>query len=328
MATSLLTKLIRLGSGGPLLKNSSGVVQARNAADGAYAKIQGATATSGNDLVTYAQSTSLLNATLPSASVDGEAVVFSGTDGHVLARSALTGLLKGTAGVVSAAASKTDYQPGFTPTAIKTGAWTAVSGTKVLVDATSAGFQIDLPASPADKDRVMICSVSASTNIITVAGNGHNIKGAATYTLARPYFSAMFEYDATATSTQWHLLGPLGQLSDDLQIKDSNFPGTLVDSELLVASGTTGKALKRVNTMTGIPKLTSGVVAVSNVTDDAQIKASNFPSSVTSGAVCVFSGTGGKTVAAMTPALFATGASHTVDELITILQSLLILRQS
>lgn len=48
------------------------------------------------------------------------------------------------------------------------------------------------------------------------------------------------------------------------------------------------------STATGIPLLTSGVVSVSNVTNDAQIKAADFPGTTVDSEVALYSGTTGK----------------------------------
>lgn len=67
-------------------------------------------------------------------SVDSEMVLFSSTTGKLVKRSNLTGLVKSTAGVVSAASSGTDYAPATSGTAILKGSGTggfaaAASGT-------------------------------------------------------------------------------------------------------------------------------------------------------------------------------------------------------
>jgi hypothetical protein len=55
-------------------------------------------------------------------SVDGEAVVFSGTGGKTLKRFAATGLVKATSGVIAAATAGTDYYaPGSTDVAVADG---------------------------------------------------------------------------------------------------------------------------------------------------------------------------------------------------------------
>ena len=68
--------------------------------------------------------------------------------------------------------------------AIKTGAYTAVTGDGVMVDTDSSAITITLPISsgpPALGDfvRIMDATGNAATNNITVARNGNNIQGAA-----------------------------------------------------------------------------------------------------------------------------------------------------
>lgn len=49
-----LSSTFQLGKSGPLLKNNSGIIEARNAADNAYAIVRGATPVNDNDLATKA----------------------------------------------------------------------------------------------------------------------------------------------------------------------------------------------------------------------------------------------------------------------------------
>ena len=53
----------------------------------------------------------IVSVSAPTASVDNEIVLFSGTSGKVIKRATTTGILKGTSGVISAAVSGTDYAP-------------------------------------------------------------------------------------------------------------------------------------------------------------------------------------------------------------------------
>ena len=68
--------------------------------------------------------------------------------------------------------------------AIKTGAYTAVTGDGVMVDTSSSAITITLPISSGppslgDFVRIMDATGNAATNNITVARNGNNIQGAA-----------------------------------------------------------------------------------------------------------------------------------------------------
>jgi hypothetical protein len=60
-------------------------------------------------------------------------------------------------------------------------------------------------------------------------------------------------------------------VTDDAQIKASDFPALSVDGEVALFSGITGKSLKRA-AISAVPYLTAGVMSASNVTNDAQLK--------------------------------------------------------
>ncbi len=68
----------------------------------------------------------------------------------------------------------------WTPTGIKTAAYTAVSGEMVFVNTTGGAVTISLPATPATNARVAIFDVgrAAASNAITVNRNGATIDGA------------------------------------------------------------------------------------------------------------------------------------------------------
>lgn len=71
--------------------------------------------------------------------------------------------------------------------------------------------------------------------------------------------------DYAGTNVTWNTgtkkLDVLTNVTNDAQIKASDFPSTSVDSEVALFSGTTGKVLKRA-TGTGIPKHTAGVLSL------------------------------------------------------------------
>ena len=71
---------------------------------------------------------------------------------------------------------------GLVPTAIKTGAYTAVASDLVRVNSAAGAFTVSLPASPADGDKVGIFDVtnSCATNAVLVGANTKTIEGDAT----------------------------------------------------------------------------------------------------------------------------------------------------
>jgi len=107
-----------------------------------------------------------------------------------------TGIVKATAGVLSAATAGTDYAIPFTLKSVITGAGTTMSSwDSQPVDPTSGAFAVTMPASPANGDTVRIRNIGASVNAVTVtASGGQTIEGAATYVVAGAYFSVEFCY--------------------------------------------------------------------------------------------------------------------------------------
>ena len=67
---------------------------------------------------------------------------------------------------------------------LKTEAYTASNGDKILADTTTAAFSITLPSTPSLGDNISISDVMSSwaTNNLTVNGNGKNVGGSATFT--------------------------------------------------------------------------------------------------------------------------------------------------
>lgn len=63
--------IFQIGLGGPQIKNNSGVVEARNAADSAYAIVRGATPVGNNDLATKTYVDTLASRTIVDAQFDG-----------------------------------------------------------------------------------------------------------------------------------------------------------------------------------------------------------------------------------------------------------------
>ena len=88
------------------------------------------------------------------------------------------------------------------PIATKSAAYTATtSDFSILADATSAAFSVTLPASPLTGQVVNVKKIDASANAVTVAGNGKNIDGAASQSLAAQWAKLQIQYNGTAWFT-------------------------------------------------------------------------------------------------------------------------------
>lgn len=114
-------------------------------------------------------------------------------------------------------------------TVVTTSPYNATTSQSVLgVDTSSIAITINLPASPTRGQILYVKDItgSAATRNITVAGNGHNIEGSATYTIASNYGGAGFIYG----STQW-----------------AGLPATNVTFPLSLANGGTGASLAASN---------------------------------------------------------------------------------
>jgi len=93
----------------------------------------------------------------------------------------------------------------LTPTAIKTGAYTAAPGDFVGVDTTSAAQVTTLPSAPADKTVIGVKLLKSATppNFVTVAAGGSdtfNDDASVTQTLKLVNQSAIYQYEASATA--------------------------------------------------------------------------------------------------------------------------------
>lgn len=98
---------------------------------------------------------------------------------------------------------------GLTPTAVKTAAYTAVAGDLVLVDATTGAQTTTLPTTPADKTRVSVKKLDASTNAVTISAIGgavfNKTGGSTTLTLALTNQLVSLQY--SAASNIWYVTG-------------------------------------------------------------------------------------------------------------------------
>lgn len=71
-------------------------------------------------------------------------------------------------------------------------------------DATTANFTVTLMASPTNGQIYNIKKIDVSANTVTIAGNGHNIDGAATAVISIQYNSVSVQYDST--SATWNII--------------------------------------------------------------------------------------------------------------------------
>lgn len=95
----------------------------------------------------------------------------------------------------------------LTPTAVKVGAYTAVTGDLVFYDPSGGTFQIDAPDNATAElgDKFAIKNVTADVTSVTVHGNGQNIEDPGTASLGASFaFTSKF---GTVTfifdSTNW-----------------------------------------------------------------------------------------------------------------------------
>jgi hypothetical protein len=91
----------------------------------------------------------------------------------------------------------------FTPTAVKTTAYTAAAADYVPVDATSAGVTVTLPTAPADRTRVGVKKIDTSANAVTIARGGstdvfNKAAGSTSLSLSKANQSVMLHYSSSA----------------------------------------------------------------------------------------------------------------------------------
>lgn len=97
----------------------------------------------------------------------------------------------------------------LTPTAVKTGAYTAAAGEFVPVDTTSAGVTVTLPTAPPDKTRIGVKHVvRGSTNTVTVAAGGSDVfnvtSGSTSLTLTLVNQAISLQYKASGAI--WYVI--------------------------------------------------------------------------------------------------------------------------
>lgn len=80
----------------------------------------------------------------------------------------------------------------------KTTTYTAAAGDLVLANATSAGFTVSLPASPAAGDAVAVKKTDTSANVVTVVGSGGTtIDGDPNATIVSHNAGGIFTFDGS-----------------------------------------------------------------------------------------------------------------------------------
>jgi hypothetical protein len=75
---------------------------------------------------------------------------------------------------------------------------TVITDKVILCDAASGAFAITLQASPVNGQSITFKKIDATTNAITINGNGKNIDGVASYTLSGQWNSITLVYNGTA----------------------------------------------------------------------------------------------------------------------------------
>lgn len=103
-------------------------------------------------------------------------------------------------------------------TAVKTTTYTAVVGDFVPADATSAGFTVTLPSTPADGSVITVKKIDSSANIVTVSRAGSDVfnvsGGATTSTLTKQNQAERYVYHSGIWYTLNHISNSDSRLSD------------------------------------------------------------------------------------------------------------------
>lgn len=143
----------------------------------------------------------------PSSSVDGESVLFNGTTGKLIKRSALTGIIKETAGVASVAVADTDYAtPAFVNAAIQGVKWkssvrAASTANGTLASAYENGDTLD-GVTLATGDRILLKDQTTQTEngIYTVNASGAPTRATDADTGAEIKQSSVFVEEGTVNA--------------------------------------------------------------------------------------------------------------------------------
>lgn len=141
---------------------------------------------------------------------------------------------------------------GLVPTAIKTGAYTAVASDLVRVNSAAGVFTVTLPASPADGDKIGVFDVtnSCATNIVSVAANGKTIESDPT-SLSINIAGALIVFLYNSATSNWKAQiipisavnniggGTIGQLLYQVSPGLTSFVGPGTAGQVLISAGAT-----------------------------------------------------------------------------------------
>ena len=184
-----------------------------------------ANATAGNVSMNSHKITNLTNgSSAQDAAAFGQIPTSAGSIGGLVASNNLSDVSN-----VTTARNNLGAAQGLTPTAVKTGAYTAAAGDFIPVDISGSSVTITLPAAPADKSRVEIKIINTSgSNTVTINTGGSDVfnkaSGTTSATLSLLNQAVMLQY--AASSAIWYVQ------SDDL-------PLSQLDSRYAKASGVT-----------------------------------------------------------------------------------------
>lgn len=184
----------------------------------------------------------------PASSVDGEIALFDSTTGKLLKRASNTGLIKATSGVIATATAGTDYyNPGGTDVAVADGGTGASSASAAR---TNLGLVIGVDVQQQDDE------LSAIAALVSAADKLPYFTGAGIASLADLSAFARTILDDADAATVRATIGA-GTGGGDASTNTS----TSVDGEVALFNGTSGKSIKRGNSLTGVVKAASGVLS-------------------------------------------------------------------